>query len=65
VERVLMLAGDAVEDLEALGGTFVDGPDVVDGNLVSCRGWGDLAGMVTGARGRARAGRGSRVSPSR
>jgi deglycase len=30
-------------DVEAAGGTFVDGPDVVDGNLVSCRGWGDLA----------------------
>jgi protease I len=30
-------------DIEAAGGTFVDGPDVVDGNLVSCRGWGDLA----------------------
>lgn len=30
-------------DIEAAGGEFVDGPDVVDGNLVSCRGWGDLA----------------------
>lgn len=29
-------------DIEAAGGTFVDGADVVDGNLVSCRGWGDL-----------------------
>ena len=30
-------------DIEAAGGTFVEGPDVVDGNMVSCRGWGDLA----------------------
>ena len=30
-------------DLEAAGATYVDGPDVVDGNMVSCRGWGDLA----------------------
>jgi protease I len=30
-------------DIEAAGGEFVDGPDVVDGNLISCRGWGDLA----------------------
>jgi protease I len=30
-------------DIEAAGGTFVDGPDVVDGNMVSGRGWGDLA----------------------
>lgn len=30
-------------DIEAAGGTYVDGPDVVDGNMVSCRGWGDLA----------------------
>jgi protease I len=29
-------------DIEAAGGTFVDGPDVVDRNLVSARGWGDL-----------------------
>lgn len=29
-------------DLEASGGTFVDGPDVVDRNVVSCRGWPDL-----------------------
>jgi len=30
-------------DIEAAGGTYVDGPDVVDGNMVSARGWGDLA----------------------
>ena len=30
-------------DVEAAGGTYVDGPDVVDGNMVSGRGWGDLA----------------------
>jgi protease I len=30
-------------DIEAAGATYVDGPDVVDGNMVSCRGWGDLA----------------------
>lgn len=78
--RVLVLAGDAAEDLEvmyvkyrlaeagydvdvaapttrpiklvvhdfedgfdAAGGIWVDEPDCVDGNLVSCRGWGDLA----------------------
>ncbi|HEY9411924.1 MAG TPA: DJ-1/PfpI family protein [Jiangellaceae bacterium] len=28
-------------DVEAAGGTFVDGPDVVDGNLVSGRAWPD------------------------
>jgi protease I len=30
-------------DVELAGGTWVDEPDCVDGNLVSCRGWGDLA----------------------
>jgi protease I len=30
-------------DIEAAGGEYVDGPAVVDGNMVSCRGWGDLA----------------------
>ena len=30
-------------DIEAAGGTFVQGPDVVDGNMVSCTGWPDLA----------------------
>ena len=30
-------------DIEHAGGEFVDGPAVVDGNMVSCRGWGDLA----------------------
>lgn len=29
-------------DIEHAGATFVDGPDVVDGALVSCRGWPDL-----------------------
>ena len=29
-------------DIENAGATFVDGPDVVDGNMVSCRGWPDL-----------------------
>ena len=29
-------------DLEAAGATFEEGPDVVDGNVVSCRGWPDL-----------------------
>jgi protease I len=30
-------------DIEQAGGEYVDGPAVVDGNMVSCRGWGDLA----------------------
>ena len=30
-------------DIELAGGEFVDGAAVVDGNMVSCRGWGDLA----------------------
>jgi protease I len=30
-------------DIEAAGGEFVDGPDVVDGSMVSARGWEDLA----------------------
>jgi len=30
-------------DIEAAGGEFVDGPDVVDGAMVSARGWEDLA----------------------
>lgn len=30
-------------DIEAVGGEFVDGPDVVDGAMVSARGWEDLA----------------------
>lgn len=29
-------------DMEQAGATFVDGPDVVDGRMVSCRGWPDL-----------------------
>jgi protease I len=29
-------------DMEHAGATFVDGPDVVDGPMVSCRGWPDL-----------------------
>jgi len=29
-------------DVEQAGGTFVDAPDVVDGPMVSCRGWPDL-----------------------
>ncbi|MCP2170427.1 DJ-1/PfpI family protein [Goodfellowiella coeruleoviolacea] len=29
-------------DVEHAGATFVDGPDVVDGAMVSCRGWPDL-----------------------
>lgn len=61
MERVLMLTGDAAEeleahymlyrlreagyavDVEATGGTFVEGPAVVDGNMVSATGWPDLA----------------------
>jgi len=35
--------GPLAPDIEMAGGTFVDGPAVVDGNMVSCRGWGDLA----------------------
>lgn len=30
-------------DIELAGGAYADGADVVDGNLISCRGWGDLA----------------------
>ena len=30
-------------DIEAAGGEFVEGPDVVDGNMVSATGWPDLA----------------------
>ncbi|WP_433501236.1 DJ-1/PfpI family protein [Sphaerimonospora sp. CA-214678] len=29
-------------DMENAGATVVDAPDVVDGNLVSCRGWPDM-----------------------
>jgi protease I len=29
-------------DIEAAGATYVDAPDVIDGNLVSCRGWPDM-----------------------
>jgi protease I len=29
-------------DMEHAGAVFVDAPDVVDGNMVSCRGWPDL-----------------------
>ena len=35
--------GPLAPDIELAGGEFVDGPAVVDGNMVSCRGWGDLA----------------------
>jgi protease I len=30
-------------DIEAVGGEFVEGPDVVDGTMVSATGWTDLA----------------------
>ena len=30
-------------DIEAAGGEFVEGPDVLDGNMVSATGWPDLA----------------------
>ncbi|HSI81840.1 MAG TPA: DJ-1/PfpI family protein, partial [Solirubrobacterales bacterium] len=29
-------------DMESAGATVVDAPDVVDGNMVSCRGWPDM-----------------------
>ena len=29
-------------DIEQAGATYVDGPDVIDGAMVSCRGWPDL-----------------------
>ena len=29
-------------DIELAGGTYVEGPAVVDGNMVSCTGWPDL-----------------------
>jgi protease I len=29
-------------DMENAGASFVDAPDVVDGNMVSCRGWPDM-----------------------
>ncbi len=29
-------------DMENAGATIVDAPDVVDGNMVSCRGWPDM-----------------------
>ena len=29
-------------DMENAGATVIDAPDVVDGNLVSCRGWPDM-----------------------
>ena len=29
-------------DMEHAGATVVDAPDVIDGNLVSCRGWPDM-----------------------
>jgi protease I len=31
-----------VGDIENAGATFVDAPDAVDGNIVSCRGWPDM-----------------------
>ncbi|AKH85722.1 peptidase [Streptomyces sp. CNQ-509] len=34
--------GPLAADMENAGATVVDGPDVVDGNMVSCRGWPDL-----------------------
>jgi protease I len=35
--------GALAPDIETAGGTYVDEAAVVDGNMVSCRGWGDLA----------------------
>jgi putative intracellular protease/amidase len=49
MERILMLAGDAAEDA----------PCVVDRNMASSRGWGDLAEFGQGFLG-ALAGAGAR-----
>jgi deglycase len=35
--------GPLAPDIELAGAEYVDGAAVVDGNMVSCRGWGDLA----------------------
>ncbi len=35
--------GPLAPDIEQAGAEYVDGAAVVDGNMVSCRGWGDLA----------------------
>ena len=35
--------GPLAPDLELAGAEYVDGAAVIDGNMVSCRGWGDLA----------------------
>jgi protease I len=35
--------GPLAPDLELAGAEYVDDAAVVDGNMVSCRGWGDLA----------------------
>ena len=35
--------GPLAPDIEMSGGEYVDGAAVIDGNMVSCRGWGDLA----------------------
>jgi protease I len=58
MQRVLILTADSGEelevyyvsafpplapDVEAAGGEFVAGRDVVDGNMVSATGWPDLA----------------------
>jgi protease I len=38
-------------DIEQAGGTFEDAPCVVDRNMVSSRGWGDLAAFSQGFLG--------------
>ena len=35
--------GPLAPEIEMAGGEYVDGAAVVDGDMVSCRGWGDLA----------------------
>jgi deglycase len=35
--------GPLAPDIELAGAEYVDGAAVVDGHMVSCRGWGDLA----------------------
>jgi protease I len=40
--RTTAAFGPLTGDMENAGATVVDAPDVVDGNMVSCRGWPDM-----------------------
>ena len=63
MERILVLVGDAAEDLEVMFGRYrFEGPDVVDGKHGLLHGLARPRAVVARVRPRVRAGRGVRLT---